>query len=217
MATEYWEIITEAIANDENKVKEIVKAKISASCPVNDSWLNASIRYGGKPGALKLTPEHVAGLVLDQEWKYYEASSLKPNSYFPRVILFKPPSWKKTFSLVRTKDERRVVLWDFIGTKVGSTEGVYVGLVPADCSVYFLQVDVKFMVLMTAPGNQGEPSAGPSRLNERSEESGETTPKQSGVVEGKSELERLAARAVEKYLSVPSDVKGDGGEDDAGR
>ena len=209
MATEYWERITEAIANDENNVKEVVQAKVSASCPVNDNWLNVSIRYGGKPGALKLTPEHISELVLDKEWKYYEAGCLKPQSYFPRVILFKPPTWKTTFSLVRTRDERHVVLWDFHGAKIGSTEGVYIGLVPADFSVYFLQVDVKYLVPKSALGHQGEPTAGPSKVNERSGKLGKDTPKQSEVVNAESGLEWLA---VEKDLSVSSDVNGDGGD-----
>lgn len=209
MDTKYWVKIPEVIANDENKLKEVVQAKVSASCPVNDNWLNASIRYGGKPGALRLTPEHISKLVLDKEWRYYEASCLKPQSYFPRVILFKPPTWKNIFSLVRTKDERQVVLWDLLGTKIGSAEGVYVGLVPADCSVYFLQVDVKYLVPKPALGYQGEPTAGPSKVNERSGESGEDTRKQPKVVTAESGLESLA---VEEYLSVPSDGKGDGGD-----
>lgn len=64
------------------------------------------------------------------------------------VVLVKPPTWKTTFSSVRTKDER--------------------GAVPAGCGVEFLHIDVKFLGPKRSPVPKGEPTAGPSKANERS-------------------------------------------------
>ena len=185
MTTTYYEKITEKVANDETQLKKCVQEKVCESNSINDNWLNASIRYG-YPGSWKLTPEYISVLVLDKEWQYYTLTNIKPDHY-PRVVLFKPPAWKKTFSSVKTRDERKVVLWELHDNKSVPTEDIYAGLVPAGCAVEFLHVDVKYLGPQEISGHKGEPITGPSTANKRSGDLGDGTPKQPGVVDGASE------------------------------
>lgn len=144
MATKYCEKITEAIANDEVKLKEYVQAKVHKSCSVNDNWLNVSIRYG-TPGAWKLTPEYISVSVLEKEWDHHPVITINPDQY-SRVILFKPQPAAKKFSSASARDERNVVLWELYYTgesEILSTEGIYAGLVPAGCAVQFVHASIK--------------------------------------------------------------------------
>ena len=180
MATTFYEKTTEVIANDENKLKDCIQAKVGESCCANDNWLNASIQYG-TPSAWKLTPEYISVLVLDEAWEYYDFTKSKPDPY-PRVVLLKPPDWKKTFSSVRAKDDHGSVLWELHDSKIAPTEGIYVALVPGGCTVEFLHVDVKYLGPKEGPAHESEPTAGPSRAKDSSEELGEDTPMQTGVM-----------------------------------
>ena len=179
MAATYYEKITETIANDETKLKEWVQAKVNGSC--GDNWLNGSIGHG-VPDAWPLTPPYVSVSVLDKEWKSFQVTNSIPCPY-PRVVLFKPPVWKKTFAMVRAKDESDLLLWDLHDTRTFRTEDIYAALVPGGFMVQFLHADVKYFGPREAPAHEDEPKPGPSKANERSGESGESTPRQPEVVD----------------------------------
>lgn len=179
MAATYYEKITETIANDETKLKEWVQAKVIGSC--YDNWLNGSIVHG-VPDALPLTPSYVSASVLDKEWKYFQLTNSIPDPY-PRVVLFKPPVWSKTFAMVRAKDKSDLLLWDLHDTTNFHTDEIYAALVPAGFMVQFLHADVKYFSPREILVHKGEPKPGPSKANERSGESGESTPRQPEVVD----------------------------------
>ena len=80
MATMCYEKTTEAIANDEIKLKNYVQAKVDEFRSANDNCLNASIQYG-TANAWKLTPDYISVLVLDKVWEYYEFTKSKPDPY----------------------------------------------------------------------------------------------------------------------------------------
>ncbi|CAF9942200.1 hypothetical protein IMSHALPRED_003408 [Imshaugia aleurites] len=204
MATTFYAKITDAIANDETQLKEYVQAKVHESCPVNDNWLNVSIRYGTPGAEWALTPRYISISVLDKIWKYFNVTKFEPDIY-PRVVLFKPPTWKKTFSSVRVIDKRGVVLWDLHDTKKVPTEDIYAGLVPAGCAVDFVQVDMKYL----APIRVDKPTAGPSEANERSEESEASISTQPGIVDAERRLEQL------KLPFVPTDIESNDGDVDS--
>ena len=56
-------------------------------------------------------------------------------------------------------------------------------MVPDGCTVEFLHANVKYLGPKEAPAHESESTAGPSRAKESFEESGEDTPRQSGVMD----------------------------------
>ena len=182
-ATTYYEIITEAIANDETKLKERLQARLSESCVANDSWLNASLRYG-TASSWKMTPEFMSACCLGKQWDYCKRVTISPGSY-PVVVLFKPPRGKNNFSGVRVKDKHGAVVW---ALDKANTTDVYAGLVPAECGVEFVDVDSKYLGPELLGTPMREPKGGPSTPNKRSGDSVETkTSQPSAVDEGKGE------------------------------
>ena len=177
----YYEVITEAIANDETKLKERLQARLSESCVVNDSWFNASLLYGTANG-WKMTPEFMSACCLGKEWNHCERVMIMPGSY-PVVVLFKPPRGKNNFSSVRVKDERGAVVWELDQAKTVFTKDVYAGLVPPECGVEFVDVDAKCLGPEIFGARKSEGLGGPSTANKRSGDSGETTTRQPSAVD----------------------------------
>ncbi len=155
MATTCYEKIGEVIANDEIRLKEFIHTKVHDSCPVNESWLNASIRYG-TPGSRPLDSEYVWASILEKEWEFQTLTRFKPDPY-PRVVLFKQAPWWTQFSSVRTTDERKAVVWQLYYAV--PAKDIYAALVPAGCEVELCYVDVKILGPKEAPSYEKEPIA----------------------------------------------------------
>ena len=208
METTYWDVITETIADDEAKLKEYVLSKVCEPCEVNGNWLNASIRCG-TPGGWTLTPEYISVLVLDKEWEYHPLTNLLTRPY-PLVVLFKPPSWKTTFSSVKARDERDMVIWHVYDTPNMPAAGIFAAVVPAGCAVEYLQVDVKHLAPKASLPPDGESIDEASNVNERPDGSGETAPRQVRVGDGESSLQQHRA---ESYPLIPTDIEDNDGSD----
>lgn len=194
MAITCYEKTTEAIANDETKLKDCIYANVDESRCATDNWLKASIEYGSS-SAWKLTPTYISVLVLDKVWEYYKFTKSKPDPY-PRVVLLKPPAWKKTFSSVRARDQHGSVLWELHDKHNAPTEDVYAALVPGGCTVEFLHVDVRYLGPKEASAHEDEPTAGLSKAKGGPEESGSDPTRQSGVLERASGEEMPRQRGV---------------------
>ena len=212
-AMTYFEVITESMAYDEKQLKEYLQAKLSESCALNDSWLNASIEYGTASG-WKMTPEFVSACRLEKEWDFCQRKMITAGSY-PVVVLFKPPWWKDIFSSVRVKDKHGAVVWEVDEAMTDSTNYIYAGLVPPECEVEFADVDVKYLGPEILGAPKSEPKSEPSTANKSSggsvetittqpntedEKMEETTPGQPGAVdeqwdEGFETLRQLAELA----------------------
>ena len=192
----YYEFITEVMANDEKNLKKYLQARFSESCAANDSWLNASSRYGTASG-WKMTPEFMSAWRLAKEWDYCQHKMITPGTC-PVVVLFKPPRGKKYFSSVRVKDKHGALVWELDEAKTVFTNYVYAGLVPPECEIEFADFDAKYLDPEILGVPKSEPEGELSMTNESSggsvetttrqpravdEMMGETTPRQPGAVD----------------------------------
>ena len=179
----YCEVITESMANDEKELMEYLQAKLSESCAANDSWFNASNRYGTASG-WKMTPEFMSACCLEKEWDFCQRKMITPGSY-PVVVLFKPPWGKDIFSSVRVKDKHGAVVWELDEAMTDFTNHVYAGLVPPECEVELADVDAKYLGPEILGAPKSEPKGEPSTANESSGGSVETTTTQPNAVDEK--------------------------------
>ena len=73
------------------------------------------------------------------------------------------------------------MLWELHDAQTVPTEDLYAALVQGGCTVELLHADVKYLGPKEAPTHEDEPTAGPSRAKESSEEVGGGRPRQPGV------------------------------------
>ena len=177
----YYDFITEAMANDEKNLKKHLQARFCEPCATNDSWLNASSRYGTASG-WKMTPYFMSAWRLAKEWDYCRHKMITPGSY-PVVVLFKPPMGKKYFSSVRVKDKHGAVVWELDVANTVFTNYVYAGLVPPECEVEFADVDAKYLDPEILGAPKIEPEGELSTTEKSSGGSVETTTRQPGAVD----------------------------------
>ena len=179
----YYEVITEAMANNEKFLKKHLQARFSESCAAKDSWLNASIRYGTASG-WKMTPDFMSAWCLEKEWDFCQRKMINPGSY-PVVVLFKPPRGKDIFSSARVTDKHGAVVWEVDEAITDSTDCIYAGLVPPGCKVEFADVDVKYLGPEILGAPKSKPKGEPSTTNKNSGASGEMTTRQPSAVDEK--------------------------------
>ena len=182
----YYEVITEWMANDEEELKKHLRPRFTESCAANDSWFNASTRYGTASG-WKMTPEFMSACCLEEEWDFCQRKMITPGSY-PVVVLFKPPMGKDIFSSVRVKDKHGEVVWELDEAITDFTNYVYAGLVPPECEVEFADVDAKYLgpeEILGAP--KSKPKGEPSTANKSSGDSVETTTRQPNAADERVE------------------------------
>lgn len=74
-------------------------------------------------------------------WTYYYTDEV-PNHSTDRVVVFKAPKSSTRIGCIRVldKDDIKKVVWDVVGR-----EGVYIGLVPAECPFEAMVVDVRLI------------------------------------------------------------------------
>ena len=179
----YYEVITEAMANDEKFLKKRLQARFSESCAAKDSWLNASIRYGTASG-WKMTPEFMSTCCLEEEWDFCQRKMITPGSS-PVVVLFKPPRGKDIFSSVRVRDKHGAVVWEVDEAMTDFTNEVYAGLVPPKCGVELADVDAKYLGPEILGAPKSKPKGEPSTANKSSGAAVETTTRQPSAVDEK--------------------------------
>lgn len=164
-------------------MKKHLQARFTETGAANDSWLNASIRYGTASG-WKMTPEFMSACCLEKEWDFCQRKMITSGSY-PVVVLFKPPRGKDIFSSVRVKDKRGAVVWEVDEAITDFTDLVYAGLVPPECEVEFADVDAKYLGPEILGAPKSEPKGETSTANKGSGGSVETTTRQPNAIDEK--------------------------------
>ncbi|UPX11342.1 uncharacterized protein EKO05_0001949 [Ascochyta rabiei] len=82
-------------------------------------------------------------LSFDDKWTYYYTDEIPEHSK-DRIILFRASQSSPRIGCIRVrhKEDIKRIVWDIVGK-----DGIYIGLVPANCPTEAMLVESKFMIL----------------------------------------------------------------------